>query len=112
MHKFLMILLMTVGAGGQVLKTDTTDRTTSPAANKIVDMDTLRQSTAVSVKMYGALGNGSTDDSIAIQAALTAQAHVRSGLYFPCGTYITNAQLTLTVPGGNNAPSEIGRAHV
>jgi hypothetical protein len=105
MHKFLMILLMTVGAGAQMLTTDTTDRTTSPAANKVVNMDTLRQSTAVSVKMYGALGNGSTDDSIAIQAALTAQAHVRSGLYFPCGTYITSAQLTLTVPGGNNAPS-------
>ncbi len=94
MHKFLMILLMNVAVGAQMLTTDTTDRTTSPA---VVNMDTLRQSTAVSVKMYGALGNGSTDDTVAIQAAINSAEVGLNTIYFPCGTYITSAQLTWTV---------------
>jgi hypothetical protein len=47
----------------------------------------------ISVKDYGATGNGSTNDTAAIQAALTANAG--KTVYFPQGTYITNAQLTI-----------------
>ena len=48
----------------------------------------------VSVKDFGAVGDGVTDDSTAIQAALTAGAG--RAVYFPGGTYLISA--TLTVP--------------
>lgn len=51
----------------------------------------LRES--VSVKDFGAAGDGTTDDTAAIQAALTAGAGGR--VYFPSGTYLCGA---LTVP--------------
>ena len=40
----------------------------------------------INVKDYGAVGNGSTDDTAAVQAALSA-AGVGDTLYFPSGTY-------------------------
>lgn len=48
----------------------------------------------VSVKDFGAVGDGVTNDATALQAALTAGAG--KAVYFPGGTYLTNA--TLTVP--------------
>lgn len=48
----------------------------------------------ISVKDFGAVGNGVADDSTAIQAALTAGAG--RAVYFPGGTYLISA--TLTVP--------------
>lgn len=48
----------------------------------------------ISVKDFGAIGNGIANDAIALQAALTAGAG--RAVYFPGGTYLTNA--TLTVP--------------
>lgn len=44
----------------------------------------------VSVKDFGAIGNGSNDDTTAIQAALTASKKV----YFPAGTYKVTSTLT------------------
>jgi len=59
---------------------------------------------------YGAKGDGSTDDSAAIQAAITALP-ARGGLILvPFGTYILDATITLTKPvviygmGNNLAP--------
>lgn len=46
----------------------------------------------VSVKEYGATGDGVTDDSAAIQAAFAASTHV----HFPAGTYQLATGLTLT----------------
>ena len=46
----------------------------------------------VSVKDFGAVGNGTTDDTAAIQAAITAAAN--KSVYFPSGTYVAT---TLTV---------------
>lgn len=68
------------------------------AGSQVATMDTIRASAPVSVKLYGAKGDGHTDDTHAIQNALKAIASSHSGLYFPCGTYITSAQLTYTVP--------------
>jgi hypothetical protein len=49
------------------------------------------------VKGYGAVGNGSTDDTVAIQAAITA---CPSGgtVYLPTGSYLLSAGLTITLP--------------
>ena len=45
----------------------------------------------VSVKDYGATGNGVTDDTAAIQSALTAaQSAASVRLYFPSGTYLVS----------------------
>lgn len=59
------------------------------------------------VKKYGATGNGSTDDTIAIQAAATAACSTAIGtggaaksLYFPAGFYKITATIVLTC----NAP--------
>lgn len=48
----------------------------------------------ISVKDYGATGDGVTNDSSAIQAAITAAAD--NVLYFPPGTYIVSTALTST----------------
>jgi len=49
---------------------------------------------AVNVRSYGALGNGVTDDTTAVQTALTAAAG--KSLYFPPGVYLLSAQLVLS----------------
>ncbi len=47
---------------------------------------------AVSVKLHGAEGDGTTDDTVAIQAAMTAAAG--GFLYFPPGTYLISTFIT------------------
>ena len=54
----------------------------------------LRES--VSVKDFGAVGDGTTDDTTAIQTALNSGAKVIS---FPTGTYLINTPLTLSTAG-------------
>lgn len=47
------------------------------------------------VKLFGALGDGSTDDTSAVQAAITAANAAGGGkVYFPRGTYIIASALT------------------
>jgi Pectate lyase superfamily protein len=52
----------------------------------------------LNVKAYGATGNGTTNDTAAIQAAINAVPQTGSykggNVYFPCGTYYTSAALT------------------
>lgn len=50
---------------------------------------------AVSVKGFGALGDGSTDDTIAIQAALDFATVAGGAVFMPPGHYITTAGLRL-----------------
>ena len=52
-------------------------------------LDKLRD--AVSVRDFGAVGDGTTDDTVAINAALAAHASV----YLPVGTYRTTAPITI-----------------
>jgi len=53
------------------------------------------------VRTYGAVGDDSTDDTSAIQSAITA-ANVAGGtVFFPAGTYKTTSALTLSVSGVN-----------
>lgn len=66
-----------------------------------------------SVKDYGATGDGTTDDTTAIQAAFTAaQTAGRGAIYFPAGQYKITSAITydanyLTVYGDGPGASEI-----
>lgn len=46
------------------------------------------------VKFYGATGDGTTDDTVSIQAALTAVPSAGGRVYLPTGTYLISATLT------------------
>ena len=63
-----------------------TGATTRTLQNKLRDV--------ISVKDFGATGDGSTNDTAALQAALDARAG--SSLYIPAGTYITTSVLTIS----------------
>jgi hypothetical protein len=53
-----------------------------------------------SVLDFGATGNGSTDDTAAIQAAINAVGNTGGGIvYFPEGTYRVTSELTITFYG-------------
>jgi hypothetical protein len=54
----------------------------------------------ISVKDYGAVGDGATDDTTNIQAAMTAVAALNKSLYFPAGQYLCTAALTLSNGAG------------
>jgi hypothetical protein len=47
----------------------------------------------VSVKDFGAVGDGVTDDTAAIQAALNAAAESNKRLFVPSGSYLCNSSL-------------------
>jgi len=49
----------------------------------------------VSVKDFGAVGNGTTDDTVAIQAAFNSISNY-SSVFFPTGTYLLSANVTAT----------------
>ncbi|HET9411452.1 MAG TPA: glycosyl hydrolase family 28-related protein [Candidatus Saccharimonadales bacterium] len=62
------------------------------------DASVAKGSLVVSVKDHGALGDGTTDDTTSIQAAINA-AGSQSVVYFPAGTYIISAPLSLASGG-------------
>lgn len=49
---------------------------------------------------YGAVGDGTTDDTAAIQSAVTAAYAQEQALYFPSGTYLMSSTITM---GDNTA---------
>ena len=53
----------------------------------------------IDVKAYGALGDGGSDDSVAIQAAFDAASSNGGIVYFPSGEYYVTTPLTLTFGG-------------
>jgi hypothetical protein len=50
------------------------------------------------VKTYGAIGDGSADDTAAVTAAITAIPSSGGVLYFPAGDYLTSGGFTLAKP--------------
>lgn len=75
------------------LDPETGEWTTTPSV-KVVGYDGGSGTARASVKDYGAVGDGVTDDTAAIQAALDAGGDV----YFPAGRYKVTSQLTATKP--------------
>lgn len=59
-----------------------------------------RAADVFNVKDYGAVGDGLTDDSTAINAALTADLTTGGVVYFPAGVYLHNSCITATIPAG------------
>jgi hypothetical protein len=60
------------------------------------EIEALQTIAAASVKQFGATGNGVTDDTAAIQAAINAVEAAGGGLVFiPAGVYIISASLNL-----------------
>ena len=56
-------------------------------------------SAELNVKNYGAVGDGSTDDTSAVQRALDEAAGRGGRVYFPAGTYKVNPEKTLIIEG-------------
>lgn len=66
---------------------------TAPAADAVTTTNDY-----FSVLFYGATGNGTTDDTAAVQAAITAAQTQGGTVYFPAGKYLlkgTGTQLLL-----------------
>ena len=63
----------------------------------------------VNVKGYGAVGDGVTDDTAAIQAAIAAALPVSGTILLPAGTYGISAELQLL--GVNKSVSIVGTGH-
>ena len=78
-----------------------TGSTTAAAAREALNVSFKM---LLNVKDYGATGNGSTDDTTAIQNALNAIA-TGGGLFFPAGTYVLSSQLTCTLSPSGSAVS-------
>lgn len=53
---------------------------------------------AISVKDFGAVGNGVADDTAAIQTAMNYVKTSRQSLFFPAGTYLISNTLNYTTP--------------
>jgi hypothetical protein len=76
----------------------------------------------LNVKEYGAIGDGTNDDTAAIQAAINAGAPAGLAIYFPAGTYRTTATVGLTksdsqrlavrIVGENSVYTEIKADHL
>lgn len=72
--------------------------------NAIMDLRTAIRGERVNVKNYGAVGNGSTDDTEAVLLAIAALSGSSGVLYFPAGTYrispgaISSGSGRLTIP--------------
>jgi hypothetical protein len=69
--------------------------TITDSGTTLVTKDYLDQSTNISVKNFGATGDGTTDDTSSIQAAFNHIAVSGETLLFPIGTYYITSPLTL-----------------
>jgi hypothetical protein len=64
---------------------------TAPYANSVSQTVTSKLGQYISVKDFGAKGDGTTDDTVAIQNAVTTAAG--TPIYFPTGTYVITSSI-------------------
>lgn len=69
-----------------------------PYSNAVNRPINLKLQETVSVKDFGAVGDGTTDDTTAIQNAITAIGNTKT-IFFPAGTYKVSSTLNLQVAG-------------
>jgi hypothetical protein len=62
--------------------------------NQAATAQNVRNVASISVKEFGAVGDGTTDDTTAINAALTYELTNGGCIYFPQGAYMTTSALT------------------
>ena len=77
----------------------------SGAWNRVAQAQTFSTASWISVRAYGATGNGTTDDTAAIQAAYNTVPSSGGTVFFPAGTYLISQAIlvpsnTLTVGTG------------
>ena len=53
----------------------------------------------ISVKDFGAVGDGTTDDTTAIQNAINSLSSTGGSVYFPTGQYLISTTLTVSTQG-------------
>jgi len=71
--------------------------TTNGSAGSVTRTVASKLNDTVSVKDFGAVGDGTTDDTVAIQAAINYATNLLgTTIYFPAGTYIITSELTAT----------------
>ena len=75
--------------------TATSQANTAVSASATVTIDAA--TSGINPKNYGATGNGTTDDTAAINSAIAALTPGAS-LVFPCGTYLVSSQLSIKSP--------------
>ena len=91
------------GDGGAAnYRLDKSDRT-SPDNNSTIIVDVLGRrwhlltEGELNVKQFGAVGDGETDDTLALQSCLTIATTENLGVYIPTGNYVVSESLTVTV---------------
>lgn len=89
------------GGGGGVAQLIAGANVTLTPSNGLGTVTVAASGTSVppvfNVMSYGATGNGSTDDTTAVQAAITAAGNAGGGIvYFPTGTYLINGNGVFT----------------
>jgi len=85
-----------ISATDDVAMRDISDSSMAPTGTtkrpSVAQLAEVMAGGAYNIKLYGAKGDGTTDDTIAIASAITA-AGVGGHLYAPAGTYIVNPYL-------------------
>jgi hypothetical protein len=70
----------------------------SIASTNLSDVATISRTGLLNVKNYGAVGDGATDDTSAINQAITAAVSSNKGVFFPAGSY--KVASTIDLPSG------------
>lgn len=70
--------------------------TSASSTKQSATTQNVRNVAPISAKEFGAVGDGSTDDYAALNAALTYSQTHNACIYFPAGAYVTKSQLNWT----------------
>lgn len=81
---------------------------TASGTGAVARTATAKMRDFLSVKDFGATGDGVADDTAEIQAAITAAATTGKTVYFPAGTYLVT---TLTIPAQGSGIELLGESN-